>query len=100
YEMTRRYFAMMNYAGGLLPPQYDPRFLLLRRTASPITQTTDIQATIETLRMGIHQRVQTKRGPEGRRRIIDYLVLDVDTTYFPNANRDNFGTPFGQTNYN
>ncbi len=100
YEMTRRYFAMMNYAGGLLPPQYDPRFLLLRRTVSPITQSTDIQATIETLRMGIHQRVQTKRGPEGRRRIIDYLVLDVDTTYFPNANRDNFGTPFGQTNYN
>ncbi len=52
YEMTRRYFAMMNYAGGLLPPQYDPRFLLLRRAVSPITQSTDIQATIETLQDG------------------------------------------------
>jgi hypothetical protein len=100
YEMTRRYFAMMNYAGGILPPQYDPRFLLLRRGISPITQSTDIQATIETLHLGIHQRLQTKRGPEGRRRIIDYMVLDVDTTYFPNAKRDNFGTPFGQTTYN
>ena len=100
YEMTRRYFAMFNYAGGLLPAQYDPRFLLLRRAASPITQTTDIQATIETLHMGIHQRLQTKRGPEGKRRIIDYLVLDLDTTYFPNSRRDNFGTPFGQNTYN
>ncbi len=100
YEMTRRYFAMMNYAGGLLPPQYDPRFLMLRRAVSPITQSTDIQATIETLHMGIHQRLQTKRGPEGRRRIIDYMVLDVDSTYFPNAKRDNFGTPWGQNTYN
>jgi hypothetical protein len=100
YEMTRRYFAMMNYAGGLLPPQYDPRFLLLRRAVTPITQSTDIQASMNTLRMGIHQRLQTKRGPEARRRIIDYVILDVDTTYFPNATRDNFGKPFGQTNYN
>ena len=100
YESARRYFAMMNYAGGLLPFQYDPRFLLLRRGISPITQSTDIQATIEMLRLGIHQRLQTKRGPATKRRIIDYVVLDVDTTFFPNARRDNFGTPFGQNTYN
>ena len=50
--------------------------------------------------MGIHQRLQTKRGPEGKRRIIDYMTLDLDTTYFPYANRDNFGKPFGQNMYN
>ena len=37
YEYVRRYFALTNYAGGLLPPQYDPRHLILRRTLSPIT---------------------------------------------------------------
>ena len=37
YEFTRRYFALTNYAGGILPPQYDPRFLILRRALSPIT---------------------------------------------------------------
>lgn len=100
YEATRRYFAMMNYAGGLLPAQYDPRFLLLRRGISPITQSTDIQASMETLRLGLHQRLQTKRGPAARRRIIDYIVLDVNATYFPNSQRDNFGTPFGQNTYN
>ena len=28
------------------------------------------------------------------------MTLDLDTTYFPNANRDNFGKPFGQNTYN
>ncbi len=100
YEFARRYFAMTNYAGGLLPLQYDPRFLMLRRGVSPITGSTDIQGTIEMIQFGIHQRLQTKRGPEGKRRIIDYMIFDLDTTYFPNAKRDNFGKPFGQNMYN
>ena len=74
--------------------------MILRRGISPITGTTDIQATIETLKLGIHQRLQTKRGQEGRRHINDYMVFDIDTTYFPQAARDNFGKPFGQNFYN
>jgi hypothetical protein len=100
YEFVRRYFAMTQYVGALLPAQYDPRFLTLRRTISPITGTVDIQDSIETLRLETHQRIQTKRGLEGARRVIDYMTLDIGTTYFPNADRDNFGTPFGQTTYN
>jgi hypothetical protein len=100
YEFTRRYFALTNYAGGLLPPQYDPRHLLLRRTLSPITGPTDIQNSINSVHIGFHQRLQTKRGPEGKRRIIDYMTLDLDTTYFPTPSRDNFGKPFGQNMYN
>ena len=100
YEYTRRYFALTNYVGGILPAQYDPRLLILRRALSPITGTTDIQATIETLKLGIHQRLQTKRGQEGRRHINDYMLFDLDTTYFPQATRDNFGKPFGQNFYN
>jgi len=100
YESTRRYLALTNYSGGILPPQYDPRHLILRRTLSPITGPTDIQSSIDTLHFGIHQRLQTKRGPEGRRRIIDWMTLDLDSTYFPQASRDNFGKPFGQNMYN
>ncbi len=100
YETVRRYFALTNYAGGILPMQYDPRLLILRRGISPITGTTDIQASMQTLHMGIHQRLQTKRGPDGKRKIMDYMTLDLDTTYFPNSNRDNFGKPFGQNMYN
>ncbi len=100
YEYTRRYFALTNYVGGILPPQYDPRFLTLRRLVSPITGTTDVQASIESVQFSLRQRLQTKRGPEGKRRIIDYMTLDLNSTYFPNANRDNFGKPFGQNMYN
>ena len=100
YEYARRYFALTNYVGGLLPAQYDPRNLILRRTLSPITGTTDIQGTIQTVNLGIHQRLQTRRGQEGKRHIVDYMTFDLDTTYFPNADRDNFGKPFGQNFYN
>jgi hypothetical protein len=100
YEYVRRYFALTNYMGGLLPLPYDPRHLLLRQTISPITGSTDIQSSIDTVQMGVHQRLQTKRGPAGRRRIVDYMTLDASATYFPNAARDNFGTPWGQALYN
>lgn len=100
YEFTRRYFAMTNYVGSLLPPQYDPRLLTLRRTVSPIAGTTDIQDTIQTVNFDIDQRLQTKRGPEGKRRVIDWMVLNLHSTYFPYARRDNFGKPFGQNRYN
>ncbi|APW63035.1 hypothetical protein [Paludisphaera borealis] len=100
YEMVRRYFAITNWTGGILPTPYDPRHLMLRRQLSPITGSTDIQGTIETAQFGIHQRLQTKRGPEGKRRIVDWMTLDASTTYFPNSQRDNFGKPWGQTQYN
>jgi hypothetical protein len=100
YEYVRRYFALTNYIGGILPLQYDPRYLTLRRAISPITGTTDVQGTVETVQMAIRQRLQTKRGPEGKRRIIDWMTLDLSTTYFPNGNRDNFGKAFGQNQYN
>jgi hypothetical protein len=100
YEFVRRYFALTSFTGGVLPFPYDPRHLILRRALSPITGPTDIQATLTTLQLGVHQRLQTKRGPEGRRRIVDWMTLDVMGTYFPDAQRDNFGKSWGQTMYN
>jgi hypothetical protein len=100
YEYVRRYLALTAFTGGILPSPYDPRHLILRQMLSPITATTDIQASMETVQLGVHQRLQTKRGPIGRRRIVDYMTLDAMTTYFPNAARDNFGTPWGQAMYN
>jgi hypothetical protein len=100
YEYVRRYFALVNYVGGILPPQYDPRRYYLRSAVSPITGTVDIQDTVQTLNLGVNQRLQTQRGPDGRRRITDVMMLDLNTMYFPNADRDNFGKPFGLSTYN
>jgi hypothetical protein len=100
YEFGRRYFAMTEYIGGALPLTYDPRYLMLRRALSPIVFTPDLQGDMHTVQFALHNRLQTKRGPEGRRRIIDYMILDLQTTYYPQASRDNFGIPFGQNMYN
>ncbi len=100
YEFVRRYFAMSQFTNAVLPMQYDPRLLLLRRAISPITGSTDIQGSMDTVRFGINQRLQTRRGPDGRKRVVDYMVFDVQSTYFPNSSRDNFNKPFGQTMYN
>jgi hypothetical protein len=100
YEAVRRYLAITTFGGGILPMPYDPRHLMLRQMVSPITGTTDIQAAVDTVMLGVHQRLQTKRGPIGKRRIVDYMTLDATSTFFPNAARDNFGTPWGQTMYN
>ena len=100
YELVRRYFALDNYVGGILPQQYDPRHLILRRAISPITGTTDVQASIQTLQLNLHSRLQTLRGPKGRRRVTDFMTLDLSTTYFPYSARDNFGEAFGQNTYN
>jgi hypothetical protein len=32
--------------------------------------------------------------------VIDYMTLDLTSTYYPYASRDNFGKPFGQNMYN
>ncbi len=31
---------------------------------------------------------------------MDFMTFDLSTTFFPNADRDNFGKPFGQNMYN
>jgi hypothetical protein len=100
YEFVRRYFAMNNYVGGLLPPQYDPRLYAIRTTLSPLTGSVDLQNSMETFTFNLSQRLQTQRGPEGRRRVTDWMVLDLNTTFFPRADRDNFGEPLGLTTYN
>ena len=55
---------------------------------------------MNTLQLNLHSRLQTKRGPEGRRRVTDFMTLDVSSTFFPQATRDNFGQAFGQNMYN
>jgi hypothetical protein len=100
YEFVRRYLAITSYTNGILPGNYDPRLLLVRQMTSPITGTSDVQASMNTVSLGLHQRLQTKRGPVGKRRIVDYMTMDAASTFFPTASRDNFGSPWGQTMYN
>ncbi len=88
---------LVNTWGGTLPPQYDPRFFAVRSGAgasvtSPYNELVD---NMNVLRLGWRHRLQTKVGPVNAPRIKNWMTLDLETTYFPNATRDDFGAPFG-----
>jgi hypothetical protein len=87
--------------GDEIPKQFDARYFALRRglqssVASPVTEIAD---DLSEVRFGVKQRWQTKRGLPGQERIIDWVVLDVDAVFFPQADRDNFGEPLGMIDY-
>jgi hypothetical protein len=101
------------FGGNLLPQYYllgpppfinqkfDPRFYALRTglqgwVTSPSTEIAD---DLMVVRMGMRHRLQTKRGPIGHERIIDWMTFDANAVYFPDANRDNSGADFGLIDY-
>ena len=99
-EFRRRLF------NGTLPPtitdiKFDPRFYAFRTglqgwVTSPVTEIAD---DLLALRLGMRHRWQTKRGGPGRQHLVDWLTFDMNATYFPDQNRDNFGQVFGLVDY-
>lgn len=88
---------VINTFGGTLPPQFDPRFYAVRTGAGrgvtdPYYELVDDQ---QVLRMAWRHRLQTKTGPPDRLRTKDWMTLDLEASYFPDADRDNFGEDFG-----
>lgn len=110
-EFRRRLF-FAPYAGGLAPyymfgvptvidPRFDPRFYALRTgIQSWVTSpTTEIADDLTAVRLGMRHRLQTKRGPLGQQHIVDWVTFDSNATWFPDANRDNFGQGIGLVDY-
>ena len=103
-EAFRRRFAFNTFGilpGGDVPLRYDERYFALRSgLQSNVTAPgVEIADDLSILRFGIRQRWQTKRGLPGQQRIIDWMTLNVSTALFPDADRDNFGSDFGQFTY-
>ena len=82
--------------------KFDERLYALRTgLQSWVTSpSTEIAGDLETIRLGLDQRWQTKRGPADNRRIIDWMTLDANVTIFPDPDRDDFGQPVGLLDYN
>ncbi len=102
-EHFQRRFIQYEYTDlGLdLPRKFDARDFAFRSgmqnwVTAPSTEIVDdlVLATV-----GLRQRWQTKRGPPGQERVIDWVVLDVEGSFFPEQDRDNFGQLFGMLNY-
>ncbi len=80
-------------------PLFDPQLYAIRHGLSDITGPIDTRDDLEVLRLGVRQRLQTKRGLPGREHIVDWMTLDVEASFFPNGDRDNFGESFGLLMY-
>jgi hypothetical protein len=79
--------------------KYDPRTYAVRRGLGGwVTGPTEIANDLSVFRLGARQRWQTKRGPMGNRRIIDWITLDIDGELFPVAGQ-NFGAAMGLWQY-
>ncbi len=103
-EHFRRRFAFDTFnisPGGNVPLQYDERNFAFRSgiQSNVTAASSEIADDLAAVKFGVRQRWQTKRGLPGRERIIDWITLDAQTTLFPNAERDNFGSDFGVFDY-
>src|SRR5262249_28653515 len=83
-----------------IPKRFDERFYAVRTGLGDwVTGPTEIADDLFAVRMGIDQRWQTKRGFPGERTLQDLVVLNSGITFFPEADRDNFGEHFGLLDY-
>ncbi len=109
-EDFRRRFTVNTFGFPALPPpltqgpptKFDERYYALRNdmggwVAAPSMEIAD---DLDEVRLGVHERWQTKRGPADCPHITDWIEFDTDVTIFPDANRDNFGTSIGLADYN
>ena len=79
--------------------RYDPRTYAVRRgLAGWVTGPTEIANDLTAFRLAARQRWQTKRGPMGNRRIVDWITFDVTGEMFP-VTSQNFGQVLGLWQY-
>ncbi|GAB5445018.1 MAG: hypothetical protein Fues2KO_53670 [Fuerstiella sp.] len=83
--------------GGTVPAEFEPRYYAVRLGAgmwvsAPYHELVEDQQAV---RLVSRNRLQTKVGPPGAERIRDWVIWETGATYFPEADRDNFGEDFG-----
>ncbi len=69
-------------------PQFNLQQYALRRL---VTNRVDTRDDMQVVQTGLFQRLQTKRGQPGREHTIDWMSLGLSASFFPDAERDNFG---------
>lgn len=82
---------------GVVPAEFNPRNYALRNgaglwTSAPYHEVAD---NFQALRISFRDRLQTKVGPANAPRIRDWMMWEYGASYFPRADRDNFGQDFG-----
>lgn len=103
-EFFRRRFLFDTFglgAGANVPLKYDERTFafrsgMQRNVAAPSAEIAD---DLMMFQVRLRQRIQTKRGLPGRQRTVDWFTFDVEGSFFPRSDRDNFGQEIGPATY-
>lgn len=102
-HFRRRFFfdSFGGVPGGNVPLRFDERNFAFRNgmQSNVTAASSEIVDDLAAARFGVNQRWQTKRGPAGDQKIIDWIVLDMHGTFFPKDDRDNFGESLGVVDY-
>ena len=103
-EFFRRRFLFDTFMMGVgddVPLRYDERNFALRSgmQRSVAAPSVEIADDLMMFQLRARHRIQTHRGLRGRQRVVDWMVFDVESTFFPRADRDNFGQELGPTIY-
>ncbi len=103
-EAFRRRFAFDTFGivpGMNVPVRFDERYFAHRSAlqSNVTSPAMEIADDLTVIRSGFRNRWQTKRGLPGEARIIDWVTFDVRGSYFPRAERDNFGEDVGLVDY-
>ncbi|MDO5308488.1 MAG: hypothetical protein Q4G03_03190 [Planctomycetia bacterium] len=106
-EDFRRRYSVTTFAGqgagysDSIPVRFDERYYAIRQgvMAGNVTApSTELVDDMQTVRLGWDNRWQTKRGPVGNRRVVDWIVFNAGINLYPKT-RDNFGKTFGLLDY-
>lgn len=76
-------------------PLYDPTTYAIRRTLDNRYDTLD---AVQVFQLDLKQRLQTKRGFPGNEHVVDWMVLDLSASAFPEQSQ-NFGSHWAFLQY-
>jgi hypothetical protein len=102
-EEFRRRYSVTTFGslyGNTFPMYFDPRYYALRNGmgGKVAAGNMEIADDMTLCRVGITNRWQTKRGPVGRRHIIDWITLSAHFNYYPESEY-NYGESIGLIDY-
>lgn len=94
-EDFRRRYAVTTFnasSTGSIPTLFDPRYYALRSGMGGNVSASNMEIAddMTLVRFGMTHRFQTKRGPVGRRRIIDWITVAVHFTFFPEKEQNSY----------
>lgn len=98
-EFRRRY-AVTTFDGSI-PLRFDERYYAIRdgRLGGNVTSLSpELADDLQLVRLGWNNRWQTKRGPAGNRRVVDWIKFDAGLNLYPN-DEENFGEIPGLIDY-